>query len=40
MKYAVDMNLGTMIYLPSFIKVGSGIQKLKGHTYTQSMVIL
>jgi hypothetical protein len=30
MKYAVEMNSGTMIYRPSFIKIGSAIQKLKG----------
>jgi hypothetical protein len=28
MKYAVEMGLGVMIYIPSFIKIGSGIQKL------------
>jgi hypothetical protein len=26
MKYAVDMGSGTMTYIPSFIKIGSGIQ--------------
>jgi hypothetical protein len=30
MKYAVEMGSGTMIYIPSFIKTGSGIQKLRG----------
>jgi hypothetical protein len=35
MKYAVDMSLGAMIYLPRFIKDRSGIQNLKGHTHTQ-----
>jgi hypothetical protein len=30
MKYAVEMGSGAMIYIPSFIKVGSGIQKLIG----------
>jgi hypothetical protein len=35
MKYAVDMGSGAMIYIPSFIKIGSGIQKLiVGHTVT------
>jgi hypothetical protein len=29
-KYAVEMCSGTMIYIPSFIKNGSGIQKLMG----------
>jgi hypothetical protein len=37
MKYAVGMGLGAMIYIPSFIKSGSGIQKLIGgmHIKTQ-----
>jgi hypothetical protein len=30
MKYAVEMTSGAMIYIPSFIKIGSGIQKLIG----------
>jgi hypothetical protein len=30
MKYAVEMGSGAMIYTPSFIKIGSGIQKLMG----------
>jgi hypothetical protein len=31
MKYAVEMGSGAaMIYIPSFIKIGSGIQKLMG----------
>jgi hypothetical protein len=34
-KYAVDMGSDAMIYIPSFIKIGSGIQKLtKGDTQT------
>jgi hypothetical protein len=28
MKYAVVMGSGAVIYIPSFIKIGSGIQKL------------
>jgi hypothetical protein len=28
MKYAVEMDSGVMIYIPSFIKFGSDIQKL------------
>jgi hypothetical protein len=28
MKYAVEMASGAMIYIPSFIKIGSGIQNL------------
>jgi hypothetical protein len=38
MKYAVEMGLGAMIYIPSFIKIGSGIRKLmvgEGFTDTQ-----
>jgi hypothetical protein len=33
MKYAVEMGPGAMIYIPIFMKTGSGIQKL-GHTQT------
>jgi hypothetical protein len=28
MKYAVEMDSGAMTYIPCFIKIGSGIQKL------------
>jgi uncharacterized RmlC-like cupin family protein len=28
MKYAAEMGPGAMIYIPSFVKIGSGIQKL------------
>jgi hypothetical protein len=28
MKYAVKMGSGVMIYIPSFMKIGSGVQKL------------
>jgi hypothetical protein len=28
--YAVEMGSGAVIYVPSFIKIGSGIQKLMG----------
>jgi hypothetical protein len=40
MKYAVEMDSGAMIYsyIPSFIKTGSGIQKLVGG-YTDRKVI-
>jgi hypothetical protein len=35
MKYAIEMCSGAMIYIASFIKFGSGIQKLvKGDTQT------
>jgi hypothetical protein len=30
MNYAVEMGAGAMIYIPSFIKFGSGIRKLMG----------
>jgi hypothetical protein len=32
MKYAVEMGSGAMIYIPSFMKVSSSIQKLIGNT--------
>jgi hypothetical protein len=39
MKYAVEMGLGAMIYIPNF-KIGSSIQKLRGgHRHIDSMVI-
>jgi hypothetical protein len=41
MKYAVEMGSGAIMYIPSFIKIGSGVQKLIGriHRHTDSMVI-
>jgi hypothetical protein len=41
MKCAVELGLGTMIYIPSFINIVSGIQKLMSgiHRYTDSKVI-
>jgi hypothetical protein len=41
MKYAVLMGSGAMIYIPSFTKIGSGIQKFIGgtHKYIDSIVI-
>jgi hypothetical protein len=30
MKYALEMGSGAVIYIPSFIKIGSSIQKLIG----------
>jgi hypothetical protein len=41
MKYAVEMGSGAMIYTPSFIQIGSGIQKLIAgiHRHTDSMEI-
>jgi hypothetical protein len=35
MKYAVEMGSGAMIYVPSFTKIGSGVQKLRGETQRQ-----
>jgi hypothetical protein len=41
MKYAIGMGSGAMIYIPSFINIGSGIQKLiRGiQRHTDSMMI-
>jgi Uri superfamily endonuclease len=41
MKYAVEMGSGAMIYIQSFIMIGSGIQKLTGriHRHTDKMEI-
>jgi hypothetical protein len=43
MKYAAEMGSDAMIYTPSFINIGSGIQKLiqeqAVHTHTNSMKI-
>jgi hypothetical protein len=37
-KYTVEMGWGSMIYIPNFIKIGWGIQKLiGGDTQTHSM---
>jgi hypothetical protein len=33
MKYAVEMASGGMMYIPSFITIGSGIQKLLGEIH-------
>jgi hypothetical protein len=38
MKYAVEMASGAVIYIPSFMKIGSIIQKLKGG-YTDAMKV-
>jgi hypothetical protein len=36
--WTVEMGLGAVIYAPSFIKIGSGVQKLIGgiHRHTQT----
>jgi hypothetical protein len=36
MKYPVKMGSGGMIYIPSFIKIGSAIQKLIGRIHRQT----
>jgi hypothetical protein len=35
---AIEMGSGAVVYIPSFIKIGSGIQKLIGgiHRHTQT----
>jgi hypothetical protein len=33
MKYADEMSSVAMIYIPSIIKIGSGIQKMTGRGY-------
>jgi hypothetical protein len=42
MKYAIEMGSVDIIYIPSFIKIGSGIQKLiEGiHRHTDRMEII
>jgi hypothetical protein len=35
MKYDVEMDLGARTYIPNFIKIGSGIQKLMQGIYRQ-----
>jgi hypothetical protein len=35
MKYAIEMGSGAMIYIPSFVNIGSGIQKLMGPIHRQ-----
>jgi hypothetical protein len=34
--YTVEMGSGAVIYIPSFIKIGPGIQKLIGGLHTQT----
>jgi hypothetical protein len=34
MKHAIEMASGGMIYIPSLIKTGSGVQKLEGGIHT------
>jgi hypothetical protein len=35
MNYAIEMGSGAMIYIPNFIKTGSGIQKFAGGAHRQ-----
>jgi hypothetical protein len=37
MKHAVEMGSDAMIYIPDFIKIGSGIQKLMGGGLTDTL---
>jgi hypothetical protein len=36
MKYAVEVSSGAMIYIPRFMKIGSGTQRLIGVGDTQT----
>jgi hypothetical protein len=38
MKYAIEMGSSSTIYILSFIKIGSGIQKLIGWRFTDSQL--
>jgi hypothetical protein len=40
MKYAAEMGSGGMIYIPIFIKIGSGIQKLIGGIHRQAEIMV
>jgi hypothetical protein len=40
MKYAVEMGSCIIIYIPSFIKIGSGIQKLTGVIFAEAGMYL
>jgi hypothetical protein len=39
MKYAIEISSGAMIFIPSFIKIGLGIQKLIRGRHTDSIAI-
>jgi hypothetical protein len=41
MKHALELGSGAMMYMPRFIKIGSGIRKFLGgiHGHTDSMEI-
>jgi hypothetical protein len=34
--WAVEMGSGAVIYVPSFIKIGSGLQKITGRLHRQT----
>jgi hypothetical protein len=36
MKYTIETGSGAVLYIPSFIQIGSGIQKLIRGIYTQT----
>jgi hypothetical protein len=36
MNYALEMGSGVIIYIPGFIKISSGIQKLIGETHADT----
>jgi hypothetical protein len=38
-KYAVEMGSSAMIHIPSFIKIGSGIQKLTAGRHTDKQIV-
>jgi hypothetical protein len=38
MKYAAEMGSGAVIFVLSFMKLGSGIQKLMGRGYTDKAI--
>jgi hypothetical protein len=38
--YAIEVSSSAVIYLPSFIKIGSGIQKLGGGIHRQQGVLI
>jgi hypothetical protein len=38
MNYVIEMGSGAMIYIPSFIKIGSGIQKLLRGKHIQTRI--
>jgi hypothetical protein len=40
MKYAVEMGSGAMIYIPSFIKIRSGIHVNKGDSETHKDIMV